>query len=1138
MTNDGCGILEAENDFRGSTGLRRKQGNLMKMNNRDFGTSHEEFRSNPGATAMRCFIAISMLAFPCSESLAVFASERPSMWYFAVSGQRNGESRTPSAKTANHEGPSQEQDRAKNKEQQPPSDMANALKTLTLGSEILRLSSSVTPEGAIQAIKKSKEAFAIYKAMNLKVGMAASLFACGGAYYFLGQHREALSAFLEASDYSKGSSLDSMLRPLLEASIGAVYWSLGETGKALETLERALPLIRNQNNPSILAQTLKALGEIHVETGRKRKALEYLKEACALYRQLNNWQFEILESVLISALDSSLGMSTEAFETARLAIDRAKEKGDPAWEAQGHIAMGAAYAAIGNSAAAITEYNVALQAFVAQHNQDDASLEAMTLNNLGLLYAARGEFDPALDYFTRSLRMSRSNNDRKSVGYALNNIGTIYYRRGEPLKALRHFEDALDIAHRISDKRLKASVLTNMADAYFLINRREYAVRVLRENAEIFRQIEEPVHESEALISLADAYATMGRFQEALDVLNPLLESRRLAEDPSRQGYIHRELGVIVSLAGDSGKAAAHYAEALSKLEAAGDEVGQVELYAVMGTLAASGADYQTAEQMLTRGLARARTAGLRLNESLILTALASVNEKQGRPSEAETFYDQAIAVGESLRSSARIEELKSGVGDISAPLMSPAILLKIKLGKGPDAFALTEKARARTFLDQLNTAHIDFLKGANPGLVEQEQSLRFGMQALEKKLREERRNNPSSEAVISMAASLKQQGEAYASLLIRLKASNPDYAELGSYSPASVDEIQRLLGPRTTLVSYFVTAEKLLVFVVTSDGLQTVEVPVKEAELRAAIDWFRDFASLRDAKPGSLNQLEAWLIEPIRRYIKTADVIIVPHGVLHYVPFAALTNGREFFGDAHAISYLPSASVLQSLRRRGLSNRTGVLALAQSRADGLPVLRYADKEAAGVASLYHSEALLTGSATRAAFLKRAGTSSVVHIAAHTELNGDSPLFSRIALTPGKDDSGAIEVREIYGMDLAGTNLVVLSACQTQLGERSKGDDVVGLNRAFIYAGASSVLASLWTVDDEATSILMKAFYANLKQGLSKAAALQAAQAVTRKRYLHPYYWAAFVLTGDPNKDIGRRPRNSKALVGRSRRFR
>jgi len=385
---------------------------------------------------------------------------------------------------------------------------------------------------------------------------------------------------------------------------------------------------------------------------------------------------------------------------------------------------------------------------------------------------------------------------------------------------------------------------------------------------------------------------------------------------------------------------------------------------------------------------------------------------------------------------------------------------------------------------------------------------------------------------------SLKEKEETYATVLIRLKVSNPSYVELQSYFPTPLNEIQRLLGPQTTLVSYFVTADKTLAFVVDSDSFQTVDIPVKETALRAAIEWFRGFASLRDPQPQSLKQLHTWLIAPIRQYIKTAEVVIVPHGVLHYVPFAALTDGNRYFGDDHAISFLPSASILQSIRRRAGPSSWRVLAVSQSRAEGQPVLSYADKEAASVAKLYHTQPLPTGRATRAEFIKRAPAYNIVHIAAHAELNPNSPLFSRILLSPDGGDSGAIEVREIYGMDLARTNLVVLSACQTQLGGQGKGDDIVGLNRAFIYAGASSVVASLWTVDDEATSLLMEAFYFHLKHGMSKAAALQAAQAATRKKYPHPYYWAAFVLTGDPGNDSDGRLTDARPFAHGPRRFR
>ena len=121
-------------------------------------------------------------------------------------------------------------------------------------------------------------------------------------------------------------------------------------------------------------------------------------------------------------------------------------------------------------------------------------------------------------------------------------------------------------------------------------------------------------------------------------------------------------------------------------------------------------------------------------------------------------------------------------------------------------------------------------------------------------------------------------------------------------------------------------------------------------------------------------------------------------------------------------------------------------------------------------------------------------------------------------LAPDNASDGSLTVHEVYGLDLSQTDLVVLSACQTQLGAHSAGDDIVGLNRAFLYAGAPTVMASLWSVDDQSTGQLMEAFYTNLKQGLGKAEALRAAQADVRRTYPNPYYWAAFVLTGDPGQ--------------------
>ena len=191
------------------------------------------------------------------------------------------------------------------------------------------------------------------------------------------------------------------------------------------------------------------------------------------------------------------------------------------------------------------------------------------------------------------------------------------------------------------------------------------------------------------------------------------------------------------------------------------------------------------------------------------------------------------------------------------------------------------------------------------------------------------------------------------------------------------------------------------------------------------------------------------------------------------------------------------------------------MLALAQSQAEGFPLLRYANQEALTIAKLYNTQPLVGSAAMESALIARASNFNILHLAAHGELNQDSPLFSRIILAPGGDTDGSLEVHEVYGLDLAKADLVVLSACQTQLGKQSRGDDIIGLTRAFFYAGTPTVIASLWKVDDQATMDLMTSFYTHLRQGMSKAGALQAAQAETREKYPHPKYWAAFVLTGD-----------------------
>jgi CHAT domain-containing protein len=339
------------------------------------------------------------------------------------------------------------------------------------------------------------------------------------------------------------------------------------------------------------------------------------------------------------------------------------------------------------------------------------------------------------------------------------------------------------------------------------------------------------------------------------------------------------------------------------------------------------------------------------------------------------------------------------------------------------------------------------------------------------------------------------------------------------------------------TLLSYVVTSEQTVAFVITRKSLNTFRLPVGEQELTALVQAARQPAERHQVPPAALDTLYQKLIAPLASHLKTPLLGIVPHGVLHYLPFAALTDAERYLHDSYTLFFLPGASALAFFRERAHSAEETILAIANSEAQGLPNLPCADQEVQALATFYpryYRTFSLFGSknppletrlrqdnapftsATETALKTLAPDYSILHLAAHGELNVANPLFSRILLVPDDHNDGVLEVHEIYELELDRTELVVLSACDTQLGQLSRGDDLIGLTRAFMYAGAPSVIASLWKVNDQVTRDFMVAFYFFLKHSPTKADALRAAQRLIRKKYPHPYYWAAFVLTGDP----------------------
>jgi CHAT domain-containing protein len=366
----------------------------------------------------------------------------------------------------------------------------------------------------------------------------------------------------------------------------------------------------------------------------------------------------------------------------------------------------------------------------------------------------------------------------------------------------------------------------------------------------------------------------------------------------------------------------------------------------------------------------------------------------------------------------------------------------------------------------------------------------------------------------VQLEQETRQLKSQYEDILTRMKLEAPAFAALYTTDALSLDGIQKLLDTQTTLVSYYFAKGRIVVFVVTSKSFRCLELTATEADVQKRIAQFRDFASLSDPMAATREELYQMLVKPIRSDLKTPRLYIVPHGALHYLPFSALTDGRKLLDEAFTIAYLPSATMLKLLPVSGVKSG-GLLALSYGEPIGFPSLPFSDATARDAAALFGTRALIGSAAVPSALSRDLHDQSTVLLSAHAKLDSEHPLFSSIILAPEAGaPTGFLDIKRIYELDMAHVQLVVLSACSTQLGPRSNGDDFVALNRAFMYAGVRNVVASLWSVADRQTGELMQLFFKRIQSGSPPAAALRSAQAEFRLRWPHPYYWAGFLVNG------------------------
>ncbi len=536
--------------------------------------------------------------------------------------------------------------------------------------------------------------------------------------------------------------------------------------------------------------------------------------------------------------------------------------------------------------------------------------------------------------------------------------------------------------------------------------------------------------------------------------------------------------------------------------------------------------------------------------------------EREGENQKAFEQYAEAIKIIESQRTKLTDPGLKALFMKDKLGIYESIIQLLYKMRQPSEAFHYLERARARVMLDMLAEKNFSSKKKEENELLIEERALRKLIEEISSETEQvslERSQESEEEATEPRGpearnSELERLQSQYRAILERIEKLNAELASLVSINPLKASEIQALLEADTALLEYFVGFQDRFVFVVTQEKILAVRLNVDSKRLFQRIRDFRARAVegitldrlFTKTYEQPISELYEILIQPIEEEISgKKHLVIVPHGMLHYLPFQALLSKRgKYLIESFTVSYLPSASVLKYARVKNKGNRIELFAAANP-TTGLAPLPAAEEEVRELSTLFKKVLVLTGKeATKTSVKGQSPRYDLLHFSTHGEMIEPDPLRSNLRFAPSAGDDGKLTVNEIFDMEIK-ANLVTLSACETALvkgeeGDFPKGDDLVGLSRAFIHAGAPSVVASLWKVSDDSTVALMRAFYRNLRS-MTKAEALQKAQIDLMKSSIrfhvemgsdgttrsadyqpdmaidcsHPFFWAPFILVGD-----------------------
>lgn len=845
-----------------------------------------------------------------------------------------------------------------------------------------------------------------------------------------------------------------------------------------------------------------------------------------------------------------LGEYQQAIVIAQQTGDALVSYGELVSGASAYMTGGLCYAQLEQSQKALSEYQKAETLLERAGTINAEKQLRFVLHNTAIALRDLGRYHEAVNYSLRTCDIADKYNLIIDKANFQQCMATCYYLMGNYNKALRLLHNARKIFEENNHYPDLIDCEYFMCNCYMELGRYEEVVEQAKTLLEL-------VKKNGPLVNLHSAITnhTLGR---ALIALNQFDQAHQTLLEAQ---YIAEQLGAIDFKQRTDLRLAELYI-ARNEPEEAKKLLNHILLHSndvtlkpfaqlLLARIEATQTNLASSNEFALQAIQDFENLGIQNGIYQGYYQLAENSERQGHLTNALTYLNQSIEKLEHLRGHISSES-RSAFLRSKETVYEAAIALSLETGQIEKAFHLAERVKSRALVELVGNQldiRVRIRDEADQPLVEEIEQLRLRHNNLTRRLAGWQTRTDSTSPDEGLLSESERQDfllqtleceRRLTELTERLQVRNAHYAEDISLTPTYQPFDPAILQPDEALVEYYIARGEVLALVVEQSGVQVVRKLTDLVQLNRLLAFFRlnlagtvksladcsqmapeTFAIRMDSLIANsralLQKLYTALFAPLEPLLANYKrLLIVPHGSLHYLPFHALYNaktGQYLLEAFDEISYLPAANLLRFCRERaGQSTGKGALVFGYSNQGALPCTQ---EEAQLVAATLRGWGECVEEVEEAASLERfraeAHNKRIIHLAAHGRYREDAPLFSSLLLAGGE-----LTGHEIFNMELQ-ASLVTLSACDSGLGTIGGGDEILGLSRACLYAGASSLALSLWRVEDRAGSRLMQEFYRNLLNGQSKAAALRQAQLalLNHPDYRHPFYWAPFILIGD-----------------------